>query len=159
MQKCSEATVHVDAKDDYHPNIPTAGNGPKEGQLEKSPQLRAGAGNVRFIAKRGNFGETVVIGDDVSPGKLAISKYGVGGSDLGIGCETVNATAINQRGCLSEKSSDSGVSSSSISSAPPPRDKILVTAVVDSPTKTFGNFARGSPTSQGSSKQNDNCYP
>ncbi|XP_015127778.1 SAM and SH3 domain-containing protein 1 [Diachasma alloeum] len=153
VQKCSEATVHVDAKDDYHPNISNSGAAAKEGQFEKSPQLRAGTGNVRFIAKRGNFGETVVIGDDVSPGKLAISKYGVGGSsDLGIGCETVATASINQRGCLSEKSSDSGVSSSSISSAPPPRDKVLVTAVVDSPTKTFGNFARGSPTSQGSSK-------
>ncbi|XP_063994894.1 SAM and SH3 domain-containing protein 1-like isoform X3 [Diachasmimorpha longicaudata] len=153
VQKCSEATVHVDAKDDYHPNISNSGAVSKEGQFEKSPQLRPGTGNVRFIAKRGNFGETVVIGDDVSPGKLAISKYGVGGSsDLGIGCETVATASINQRGCLSEKSSDSGVSSSSISSAPPPRDKALVTAVADSPTKTFGNFARGSPTSQGSSK-------
>ncbi|XP_011311355.1 SAM and SH3 domain-containing protein 1 isoform X3 [Fopius arisanus] len=161
VQKSSEATVHVDAKEDYHPNIPNSSGGLKEGQFEKSPQLRTATGNVRFIAKRGNFGDTVVIGDDVSPGKLAMSKYGVGGSsDLGIGCETVNATAsINQRGCLSEKSSDSGVSSSSISSAPPPRDKVLVTAVVDSSTKTFGNFARGSPTSQGSSKQNDSSYP
>lgn len=74
-----------------------------------------------------------MIGDEVSPGKLAISKYAVGGSnDLGLACEGVSASVgLGQRGCLSEKSSDSGVSSSSISSAPPPRDKALVSAAVD----------------------------
>ena len=137
-----------DIKDDFHPNIPISGTVQKEHPFEKSPLLRSG--NVRFIAKRGNFGETVVIEDACeSAHKLGMVKYVVGGnSDLGLGCETGNATAsLSQRGCLSEKSSDSGVSSSSLSSAPPPRDKNLVaTAVSDSPTKNFANFTRSSPT-------------
>ncbi|XP_012289035.1 uncharacterized protein LOC105704408 isoform X2 [Orussus abietinus] len=149
--KCPDNPA-LEAKEDFHPNIPITGGVPKETQFEKSPLLRGG--NVRFIAKRGNFGETVVIEDANESGhKMSMVKYVVGGSsDLGLGCESGNATAtLGQRGCLSEKSSDSGVSSSSLSSAPPPRDKALVAAAAaDSPTKSFGNFSRGSPTSQGS---------
>ncbi|XP_015606600.1 SAM and SH3 domain-containing protein 1 isoform X4 [Cephus cinctus] len=151
QNKCGENPL-IESKDDFHPNIPISSGIQKETQFEKSPLLRGG--NVRFIAKRGNFGETVVI-EDACEGshKLSMVKYVVGGSsDLGLGCESGNASAsLSQRGCLSEKSSDSGVSSSSLSSAPPPRDKALVAAVAsDSPTKNFGNFSRGSPTSQGS---------
>ncbi|KAK0098408.1 hypothetical protein PV326_008683 [Microctonus aethiopoides] len=165
--KLSETNVlsDINSKDDYHPNIPISiASSQKDGSFEKSPQLRNITGNVRFIAKRGNFNETVVIGDEVSPNKLAMSKYAVGGSnDIGLGCESVSASVgLGQRGCLSEKSSDSGVSSSSISSAPPPRDnKSLVNTVIDSPTKSFGNFARGSPTAHGSTSKatNDTTYP
>ncbi|XP_051171518.1 SAM and SH3 domain-containing protein 1-like isoform X3 [Leptopilina boulardi] len=138
-------------KDDFHPNIPiTSAIQKEQPSFEKSPLLRGG-GNVRFIAKRGNFGETVVIEDACENAhKLGMVKYVVGANnDIGLGCETVNATVnLSQRGCLSEKSSDSGVSSSSLSSAPPPRDKnLVVTAASDSPTKNFGNFSRNSPTS------------
>nr|XP_012222217.1 PREDICTED: SAM and SH3 domain-containing protein 1 isoform X3 [Linepithema humile] len=150
----------ADAKDNFHPNIPISSSvaSQKEGQFEKSPLLRGG--NVRYIAKRGNFGETVVI-EDACEGSQKLGgmvKYVVGGtSDLGLET-TGNVTGLSQRGCLSEKSSDSGVSSSSISSAPPPRDKMLASASAasDSPTKSFGNFTRASPTSQGGSKNQNN---
>lgn len=154
----------TDAKDDFHPNIPITSTvvGQKENQFEKSPLLRGS--NVRFIAKRGNFGETVVIEDACeSSQKLSgMVKYVVGGnSDLSLENAGNVVTGLGQRGCLSEKSSDSGVSSSSISSAPPPRDKVLATAntantVTDSPTKSFGNFTKGSPTSQANSKNQNN---
>ncbi|XP_014485188.1 PREDICTED: uncharacterized protein LOC106749846 isoform X1 [Dinoponera quadriceps] len=152
------AAEGADPKDDFHPNIPIASASQKEAQFEKSPLLRSG--NVRFIAKRGNFGETVVIEDACEAGqKLAgMVKYVVGGSsDLEA---AGNVTGLGQRGCLSEKSSDSGVSSSSISSAPPPRDKVLASASAasDSPTKNFGSFTRASPTSQGGSKGHDGGY-
>ncbi|XP_072747956.1 uncharacterized protein [Anoplolepis gracilipes] len=156
----------TDPKDDFHPNIPISGPVErierKESQFEKSPLLRGG--NVRYIAKRGTFGETVVIEDACESGpKLGgMVKYMVGGTgDLGLE-STGNVTGLGQRGCLSEKSSDSGVSSSSISSAPPPRDKVLASAsaLSDSPTKSFGSFTRASPTSQGGSKpqNNDGSY-
>ncbi|XP_070156614.1 SAM and SH3 domain-containing protein 1 isoform X3 [Polyergus mexicanus] len=153
----------VDPKDDFHPNIPISGPVErKESQFEKSPLLRGGS--VRYIAKRGTFGETVVIEDTCEGGpKLGgMVKYMVGGAgDLGLESAS-NVTGLGQRGCLSEKSSDSGVSSSSISSAPPPRDKILASAsaLSDSPTKSFGSFTRASPTSQGGSKtqNNDGSY-
>ncbi|XP_032662549.1 SAM and SH3 domain-containing protein 1-like isoform X5 [Odontomachus brunneus] len=158
------ATEGADPKDDFHPNIPITGAtvSQKEGQFEKSPLLRSG--NVRFIAKRGNFGETVVIEDACEAGQKlgGMVKYVVGGSsDLGLEA-TGNVAGLGQRGCLSEKSSDSGVSSSSISSAPPPRDKVLASASTasDSPTKSFGSFTRASPTSQSGSKgqSNDGSY-
>ncbi|KAM0734707.1 SAM and SH3 domain-containing protein 1 [Formica fusca] len=153
----------VDPKDDFHPNIPISGPVErKENQFEKSPLLRGGS--VRYIAKRGTFGETVVIEDtcEVGPKLGGMVKYMVGGAgDLGLESAS-NVTGLGQRGCLSEKSSDSGVSSSSISSAPPPRDKVLASAsaLSDSPTKTFGSFTRASPTSQGGSKtqNNDGSY-
>ena len=182
--KCStsiEGNSHTDFKDDFHRNIPITGGSASRDchAFDKScQQLRSNTpGNVRFIAKRGNFGETVVIGEDSGIGSHKLTpmttKYGLGGcSDLGIGCESTGVTTpagLGQRGCLSEKSSDSGVSSSSLSSAPPPRDKALTVtgtshiaaanvaasaaatvtaATTDSPTKNFGNFPRGSPTSQ-----------
>lgn len=146
----TEGGTVADSKDDFHPNIPITGAttaSQKEGQFDKSPLLRSG--NVRFIAKRGNFGETVVIEDACESGQKlgGMVKYVVGGGDLGLEA-TGNITGLGQRGCLSEKSSDSGVSSSSISSAPPPRDKALANVASDSPTKNFGNFTRASPTSQ-----------
>lgn len=144
----------ADGKDDFHPNIPISGNvvSQKEGQFDKSPLLRGG--NVRFMAKRGNFGETVVIEDTCEGGQKlgSMVKYVVGSSDLGLEA-TGTVPGLGQRGCLSEKSSDSGVSSSSISSAPPPRDKVLASVASDSPTKNFGNFTRASPTSQASSNK------
>ncbi|XP_043589014.1 SAM and SH3 domain-containing protein 1-like isoform X2 [Bombus pyrosoma] len=145
----TEGSAVSDSKDDFHPNIPITGNvtSQKEGQFDKSPLLRSG--NVRFIAKRGNFGETVVIEDTCESGQKlgGMVKYVVGSGDLGLE-GTGNITGLGQRGCLSEKSSDSGVSSSSISSAPPPRDKVLANVASDSPTKNFSNFTRASPTSQ-----------
>lgn len=145
----TEGSTASDGKDDFHANIPMTGNvaGQKEGQFDKSPLLRSG--NVRFIAKRGNFGETVVIEDACEGGQKVggMVKYVVGSNDLGLE-GSGNVAGLSQRGCLSEKSSDSGVSSSSISSAPPPRDKVLGSVATDSPTKNFANFTRASPTSQ-----------
>ncbi|XP_076753472.1 uncharacterized protein LOC143424938 isoform X2 [Xylocopa sonorina] len=150
----TEGSTVPDSKDDFHPNIPITGTvaGQKEGQFDKSPLLRSG--NVRFIAKRGNFGETVVIEDPCETGQKlgSMVKYVVGSGDLGLE-GTGNIAGLGQRGCLSEKSSDSGVSSSSISSAPPPRDKVLANIATDSPTKNFGNFTRASPTSQPASNK------
>ncbi|CAK9799080.1 SAM and SH3 domain-containing protein 1 [Anthophora plagiata] len=149
-----EGSTVSDSKDDFHPNIPITSNVAvqKEGQFDKSPLLRSG--NVRFIGKRGNFGETVVIEDACESGQKlgGIAKYVVGTSDLGLE-GTGNVAGLGQRGCLSEKSSDSGVSSSSISSAPPPRDKVLANVALDSPTKNFSNFSRASPTSQPASNK------
>ncbi|XP_031846211.1 uncharacterized protein LOC116432885 isoform X2 [Nomia melanderi] len=142
-----EGSGGSDSKDDFHPNIPIAGNAAaqKDGHFDKSPLLRAG--NIRYIAKRGNFGESVVIEDDGGQKLGNMVKYVVGSGDMGLeGAGSV--TGLGQRGCVSEKSSDSGVSSSSISSAPPPRDKALSSVASDSPTKNFGNFNRSSPTSQ-----------
>ncbi|KAI4481098.1 hypothetical protein M0804_009724 [Polistes exclamans] len=159
-------------KDDFHPNIPIGGSmlSQKEGQFDKSPLLRGGSG--RAIGKRSNFGETVVIEETCEGNqKLGMVKYVVGGTtDLGLEAAREVATALSQRGCLSEKSSDSGVSSSSISSAPAPRDKSLVTATCTtapptsvSPTKNqFGNFTRTPPITQTSSKNQGNAsseYP
>ncbi|XP_076171998.1 uncharacterized protein LOC143148989 isoform X2 [Ptiloglossa arizonensis] len=158
----TEGNPASDGKDDFLPNIPIAGNvaGQKEGHFDKSPLLRSG--NIRFIAKKGNFGETVVIEDACDSGqKLGnLVKYVVGSSDIGLE-GTGGVPGLGQRGCVSEKSSDSGVSSSSISSAPPPRDKALANVASDSPTKNFGNFTRASPTSQPANKtQNgDGSYP
>ncbi|XP_043504147.1 SAM and SH3 domain-containing protein 1-like isoform X2 [Polistes fuscatus] len=160
----------ADIKDDFHPNIPIGGSmlSQKEGQFDKSPLLRGGSG--RAIGKRSNFGETVVIEETCEGNqKLGMVKYVVGGTtDLGLEAAREVATALSQRGCLSEKSSDSGVSSSSISSAPPPRDKSLVTATCTAPTSVsptknqFGNFTRTPPISQTSSKTQGNAsseYP
>ncbi|XP_066591308.1 SAM and SH3 domain-containing protein 1-like isoform X2 [Prorops nasuta] len=153
-----ESTTLTDPKDDFHPNIPINSVVQKEPTFEKSPLLRSG--NVRFIARRGNFGETVVIEDACEAGqKLGMVKYMVGGSsELGLETGSVASGLVQRGGCLSEKSSDSGVSSSSISSAPPPRDKVLVSAggISDSPTKNFANFSRASPTSQASGNKNQN---
>ncbi|XP_046831824.1 uncharacterized protein LOC124954840 isoform X3 [Vespa velutina] len=160
----------TDVKDDFHPNIPIGGSllTQKEGQFDKSPLLRGGS--ARAIGKRSNFGETVVI-EEACEGnqKLGMVKYVVGGNtDLGLEAARDVTTALSQRGCLSEKSSDSGVSSSSISSAPPPRDKSLATGTGPSqtsvsPTKNqFGNFTRTPVTSQTTAKVQGNAsseYP
>lgn len=156
----AEGSALSDGKDDFHPNIPISSGvtGQKESQFDKSPLLRGG--NVRFIAKRGNFGETVVIEDTCESGQKlgSMVKYMVASSDLGLE-GSGGVAGLGQRGCLSEKSSDSGVSSSSISSAPPPRDKVLANVATDSPTKNFGNFTRASPTSQPAKSQtNDAGY-
>nr|XP_050862383.1 SAM and SH3 domain-containing protein 1-like isoform X1 [Vespula vulgaris] len=165
-----EGNALTDVKDDFHPNIPIGGSllTQKEGQFDKSPLLRGGS--ARAIGKRSNFGETVVI-EEACEGnqKLGMVKYVVGGNtDLGLEAARDVATALSQRGCLSEKSSDSGVSSSSISSAPPPRDKSLATGTGPSqtsvsPTKNqFGNFTRTPATTQTAAKTQGNAsseYP
>ncbi|XP_033338981.1 uncharacterized protein LOC117227652 isoform X1 [Megalopta genalis] len=144
-----------DGKDDFHPNIPITGSvaGQKDGHFDKSPLLRSG--NIRYIAKRGNFGESVVIEDEGGQKLGNMVKYVVGSSDIGLE-GTGSVAGLGQRGCVSEKSSDSGVSSSSISSAPPPRDKALASVASDSPTKNFGNFTKSSPTSQPTSSKGQN---
>ncbi|XP_053997115.1 uncharacterized protein LOC128886341 isoform X2 [Hylaeus anthracinus] len=158
----AEGNTVSDGKDDFHPNIPIVGSviSQKEAPFDKSPLLRSG--NIRFMTKKGNFGETVVIEDACDSGqKLGnLVKYVVGSSDIGLEGPG-GVPGLGQRGCISEKSSDSGVSSSSISSAPPPRDKALASVASDSPTKNFGNFTRASPTSQPANKtQNgDSGYP
>nr|CAD7400033.1 unnamed protein product [Timema poppensis] len=95
--------------------------------------------------------------------KLTMVKYVVGGSsDLGLGCESGNVNMGSGRGgCFSEKSSDSGVSSSSLSSANPRENCVrkegrgghitTATVVIESPTRVFANFSsannnRSSPT-------------
>jgi len=98
--------------------------------------------------------------------KLTMVKYVVGGSsDLGLGCESGNVMGIGRGGCcLSEKSSDSGVSSSSLSSANPKDNcgrkegRALVAnnagqPAMESPTRGFVNYGsciignhRSSPT-------------
>ena len=98
--------------------------------------------------------------------KLTMVKYVVGGSsDLGLGCESGNVMGIGRGGCcLSEKSSDSGVSSSSLSSANPKdncgrKEGRALAAnnagqpAMESPTRGFVNYGsciignhRSSPT-------------
>lgn len=93
--------------------------------------------------------------------KLSMVKYVVGGStDLGLGCESGNIVSISGRGCsFSEKSSDSGVSSSSLSSANPRELRggghmlqSSSVATIDSPTRGVFSFTscvnnnRSSPT-------------
>uniref|UniRef100_A0A7R9CDD9 Shal K[+] channel interacting protein n=1 Tax=Timema cristinae TaxID=61476 RepID=A0A7R9CDD9_TIMCR len=85
--------------------------------------------------------------------KLTMVKYVVGGSsDLGLGCESGNVNMGSGRGgCFSEKSSDSGVSSSSLSSANPRENCVrkegrgghitTATVVIESPTRVFANFS------------------
>lgn len=111
---------------------------------------------------------TIVVSEDACEAntKLTMVKYVVGGnSDLGLGCESGNIVSMGRGGCcLSEKSSDSGVSSSSVSSANPKENssrkegKIVVKSiagqsVVESPTRDFisyssciSNTHRSSPT-------------
>jgi hypothetical protein len=82
--------------------------------------------------------------------KLTVVKYVVGGSsDLGLGCESGNVMGMGQGGCcLSEKSSDPWVSSSSLSSANPKENcsrkegravapNNASQSVVESPTRFF----------------------
>ncbi|XP_049832873.1 uncharacterized protein LOC126273339 isoform X5 [Schistocerca gregaria] len=91
--------------------------------------------------------------------KLTMVKYVVGGSsDLGLGCESGNIVTGGGRGCsFSEKSSDSGVSSSSLSSSNIREGRsghVIGSSgmtVIDSPTRAFLNFGcvnnnRASPT-------------
>jgi hypothetical protein len=93
-----------------------------------------------------------------------VVKYVVGGSsDLGLGCESGSVMGMGRSGCcLSEKSSDSGVSSSSLSLANPKENcsrkenrAIAATnagqSFVDSPTRGFANY--------GSCISNRQLYP
>lgn len=111
---------------------------------------------------------TIIVSEDSCEAntKLTMVKYVVGGnSDLGLGCEGGNMMGTGRGGCcLSEKSSDSGVSSSSVSSANPKENssrkegKAIVQnnagqSVVESPTRGFVSYGscinnnhRSSPT-------------
>ncbi|KAG8040057.1 hypothetical protein G9C98_001173 [Cotesia typhae] len=157
--KCTDVNILSEGgcKDDYHPNIPsTVNNGgiavkPKEKSLEKTTQPCNISGNIKFVSKCDHLSETVLIKNDeqivATPvNKTATFKYNIGSSNDGLVCESVNAiVSLGQKGCFSEKSSDSGVSSSSISSAPLTRDnKTIVNTVVDPSTKNLANFTRGS---------------
>ncbi|XP_044586528.1 uncharacterized protein LOC123266355 isoform X2 [Cotesia glomerata] len=157
--KCTDVNILSEGgcKDDYHPNIPsTVNNGgiavkPKEESLEKTTQPCNISGNIKFVSKCDHLSETVLIKNDeqivATPvNKTAIFKYNIGSSNDGLVCESVNAiVSLGQKGCFSEKSSDSGVSSSSISSAPLTRDnKTIVNTAVDPSTKNLANFTRGS---------------
>lgn len=99
---------------------------------------------------------TIIISEDSCEAntKLTMVKYVVGGnSDLGLGCEGGNMMGMGRGGCcLSEKSSDSGVSSSSVSSANPKENssrkegKAVVQnnagqSVVESPTRGFVSYS------------------
>lgn len=98
---------------------------------------------------------TVIVSEDSceTNTKLTMVKYVVGGSsDLGLGCESGNVMGMGRGGCcLSEKSSDSGVSSSSLSSANPKENcsrkegravapNNAGQSVVESPTRGFVNY-------------------
>lgn len=102
----------------------------------------------------GGSGAVIVSEDSCETNtKLTMVKYVVGGSsDLGLGCESGNVMGIGRGGCcLSEKSSDSGVSSSSLSSANPKENcgrkegRAIVPnnagqSVVESPTRGFISY-------------------
>ncbi|XP_074034041.1 uncharacterized protein isoform X2 [Leptinotarsa decemlineata] len=93
--------------------------------------------NLNRASGRKNFEETCE-GDQ----KLTSEKYVVGGaSDLGL--ETGNVNVLG-RSCLSEKSSDSGVSSSSLSSANTKEIRpVLTQHLIDNPA--HGNFKKKNP--------------
>ena len=88
--------------------------------------------------------------------KLTMVKYVVGGNtDLGLGCESGNMMGIGRGSggcCLSEKSSDSGVSSSSLSSGNPKdtcgrkEGRVFYAnssghSVMESPTRNFSSYS------------------
>ena len=111
--------------------------------------------------------------------KLTMVKYVVGGSsDLGLGCESGNMMGIGRGSggcCLSEKSSDSGVSSSSLSSANPKdscgrkEGRVFYAnssgqSVMESPTRGFSTYAsninndhRSSPTTNANKELVQQC--
>lgn len=172
INKCTDVNIlsEVCGKEDYDPNIPNSVNSnrtvmqPTEEAFDKSPQSHNNSGIVKFVAKSDNLSESVLTGNDkeadsTSVGKIAVSKYIVGtSSDLGLVCDSANAIiTLGQKSCLSEKSSDSGVSSSSISSVPLIRDnKTFFNTVVDSPTKTIKNLIHGTIIVQGSTPKSSN---
>lgn len=131
--------------------------------MDVSPQVAASQSPCS-VAGTG----TVIVSEDSceTNTKLTMVKYVVGGSsDLGLGCESGNVMGIGRGGCcLSEKSSDSGVSSSSLSSANPKDNcgrkegRALIAnnacqPAMESPTRGFVNYGsciinnhRSSPT-------------
>ncbi|XP_044726530.1 SAM and SH3 domain-containing protein 1-like [Chrysoperla carnea] len=164
-------------KDDqgYHPNIPP--QSPLTPNIANSPSTEKLPSRVAFDtftrnqlmdqhARRSNLANrssgrkvsssniTATLLEDSCEAdqKLTMVKYVVGGStDLGLGCESGNtASSLGRGGCLSEKSSDSGVSSSSLSSTNPRQQSNKI----DSPTRTFvsSNNCRASPTKAGDMK-------
>jgi hypothetical protein len=127
-------------------------------QAAASPSPCSGGGNG-----------TIIVSEDSCEAntKLTMVKYVVGGnSDLGIGCEGGNMMGMGRGGCcLSEKSSDSGVSSSSVSSANPKENsnkkegKTVAKSnagpsVVESPTRGFVSYGsnHGSSPTKNSNK-------
>lgn len=153
----------------YHPNIPSSPlvhqvpNITNSPSVEKIPPPTLPRGGnpfheafVREPSRRSIRKANVATGEEICEAdqKLTMVKYVVGGSS-DMGCESGNtAIRINGAvggGCLSEKSSDSGVSSSSLSSTNP-RSHTLH----DSPTRSFltnNNIYRSnSPTKMEDSK-------
>lgn len=152
---------HKEECSTYLPNIPvlsnSVANSPSVEKLPRTKDSYVGAHGQtmlvdpmkRSVLSRGSarklppFTSTSVAEDICEADqKLTVVKYVVGGSsDLGLGCESGNiVSSLNRGGCLSEKSSDSGVSSSSLSSANN-REARISRGNTDSPTRGFGNFS------------------
>ncbi|XP_068085600.1 uncharacterized protein [Anabrus simplex] len=156
---------------------------PQQALLESPSSRRSPSSNIFSCTTTTNADISPVLSNEISSSpppcgviedscetnpKLTMVKYVVGGSsDLGLGCESGNIGigSGGGRGCsFSEKSSDSGVSSSSLSSANPRENcsrkegrsgHIIVSStgtVIESPTRGFITFGcvgnnRSSPTS------------
>lgn len=159
----SKTSLKDECVSSYLPNIPVMSsniaNSPSVEKLPRTKDSYVGAhGQTTLVdpMKRGmltrgsgrklpgSTSSTTPVAEDICEAdqKLTVVKYVVGGSsDLGLGCESGNiVSSLNRGGCLSEKSSDSGVSSSSLSSANN-REARISRGNTDSPTKGFGNFA------------------
>lgn len=167
----------------YHPNIPVMSsnvvNSPSVEKLPRTKDSYVGAHGQTMLydpMKRnvlsrnssrklsaGASSSAVIEDSCEADQKLTVVKYVVGGSsDMGLGCESGNIASPLSRGgsgggsgggCLSEKSSDSGVSSSSLSSANTrdARSQCIPRVNTNSPTRGFGHFSnncasRASPT-------------
>lgn len=160
-QNNPKASLKDECVSSYLPNIPVlANNVANSPSVEKLPRTKdsyVGAHGQTMLVdpiKRGvlNRGSArkisagtsaTALTEDICEAdqKLTVVKYVVGGSsDLGLGCESGNiVNSLNRGGCLSEKSSDSGVSSSSLSSNN--REARICRVNTDSPTRGFGNFS------------------
>lgn len=160
-QNHSKTSLKDECVSSYLPNIPVNNitNSPSVEKLPRTKDSYVGAHGQTMLVdpiKRGvlnrgsgrkisaSTSSTTAVAEDICEAdqKLTVVKYVVGGSsDLGLGCESGNiVSSLNRGGCLSEKSSDSGVSSSSLSSANN-REARISRGNTDSPTRNFGNFS------------------
>lgn len=172
VKQAQNSKIKDECVSSYHPNIPVMSSVVNSPSVEKLPRTKdsyVGAHGQTMLfdpMKRNVLNRTsnrktsastsssIVIEDSCEADqKQTVVKYVVGGSsDMGLGCESGNIS-MSRGGCLSEKSSDSGVSSSSLSSANAreARSQCMPRVNTNSPTRGFGNFSnncssRASPT-------------
>lgn len=159
-QNNSKSSLKDECVSSYLPNIPVlsnnVANSPSVEKLPRTKDSYVGAHGQTMLVdpikrsvinrssgRKVSAGTSSAAAEDICEAdqKLTVVKYVVGGSsDLGLGCESGNiVSSLNRGGCLSEKSSDSGVSSSSLSSANN-REARICRVNTDSPTRGFGNF-------------------